>query len=241
MASWLPEQRVRLPISLQRWDSLTFLHWSYDPDVVQRLLPEGLEVHTFDGLAWVGLTPFRMLGLRVPGLPSPPGLSAFPETNLRTYVRGRDGTDGLWFFTLEAHRLPAVVAIRSALALPYRWATMAVDTAGDRILYRSRRRPPHSPRPASRILVEVGAPLEVREVTPLEVFLVGRWRAFSPLLRQMVAVPVEHEPWPLARARAVELRDELITTAGLPAPDAPPLVHFSPGVDVRLGPPRLVR
>ena len=39
----------------QHWRQLTFLHWSYTPDAVQRLLPAGLEVDTFDGAAWVGL------------------------------------------------------------------------------------------------------------------------------------------------------------------------------------------
>lgn len=30
-----------------RWDQLTFLHWSYDPAVIQALLPPGLTVDTF--------------------------------------------------------------------------------------------------------------------------------------------------------------------------------------------------
>lgn len=45
---------------VHRWDQLTFLHWDYDPDIVQRLLPEGLVVDTFDDRAWVGLVPFLM-------------------------------------------------------------------------------------------------------------------------------------------------------------------------------------
>ena len=31
--------------------------------------------------------------------------------------------------------------------------------------------------------------------------------------------------------------DQLLTAAGLPAPDGPPLVHWSPGVDVTIGRP----
>jgi hypothetical protein len=33
----------------------------------------------------------------------------------------------------------------------------------------------------------------------------------------------------------------LLAAAGLPAPPGAPLVHFSPGVDTRIGPPRLLR
>ena len=34
-------------------------------DVVQRLLPAGVEVDTFDGSAWVGLVPFHMDALGI--------------------------------------------------------------------------------------------------------------------------------------------------------------------------------
>ena len=45
---------VAHPVMMHRWDTLTFLHWSYEPDVVARLLPVGLTLDTFDGKAWVG-------------------------------------------------------------------------------------------------------------------------------------------------------------------------------------------
>ncbi|MCA1694916.1 MAG: DUF2071 domain-containing protein, partial [Actinobacteria bacterium] len=51
------------------------------PADVQRLLPARLDVHTHDGVAWVGLTPFLLCDFRPPGLPAIPGLSSFPETN----------------------------------------------------------------------------------------------------------------------------------------------------------------
>ncbi|MDX6227501.1 MAG: uncharacterized protein QOI76_891, partial [Frankiales bacterium] len=45
----------------QEWRRLTFLHWPYEPAVVQRLLPPGLTVETYDGTAWVALVPFEMV------------------------------------------------------------------------------------------------------------------------------------------------------------------------------------
>ena len=53
------------------WEQLTFIHWRFDPDEVQRLLPPGLTVETFDGSAWVGLVPFY---LRV-GFPHVPSIA----------------------------------------------------------------------------------------------------------------------------------------------------------------------
>src|SRR6185503_21169990 len=49
---------VDAPVMRQRWERLTFLHWSYEPAVVQRLLPPWLRTDTFGGMAWVGLVPF---------------------------------------------------------------------------------------------------------------------------------------------------------------------------------------
>ena len=66
MAGRLPPRDVRLPLSLQRWDSLTFLHWSFPPHIVQPLLPSELAVDTWDGAAWVSVTPFEMQRVRAP-------------------------------------------------------------------------------------------------------------------------------------------------------------------------------
>jgi uncharacterized protein YqjF (DUF2071 family) len=45
---------VRRPVMYQSWSCLAFLHWSYEPRVLARLLPGGLRPHAFDGRAWVG-------------------------------------------------------------------------------------------------------------------------------------------------------------------------------------------
>jgi uncharacterized protein YqjF (DUF2071 family) len=232
--------RVRWPVSLQSWQTLTFLHWAYDADVVQRLVPEPLRVHVFDGHAWVGVTPFQMDRARLPLAPPVRPLSRFPETNVRTYVVAPDGTEGLWFLTLEAESLPVVVAGRAAAGVPYRWATMNVISDG-RVCYRSRRRGPGEPGVGHDIVVTPQAPILRGDVTELDHFLTARWRAFSVHGGRLLSVPVEHQRWPLWRATADRVEQDLLTACGLPAPAGDPLVHWSPGVDVRLGAPRPVR
>ncbi len=125
-------QPVRRPVMLQSWRWLTFLHWRYEPETIRRLLPSQLTLDTFEDAAWVGLTPFLLRNLRPPRLPALPWISQFPETNVRTYVRGPDGERGVWFFTLEADRLAAVIGARSLYRLPYRWADMRVERRGGR-------------------------------------------------------------------------------------------------------------
>ncbi len=92
-----------------RWDTLAFLHWRYEPEVVQALLPPGLRVEVRDGSAWVALVPF-VLEVTRPDRPPVPWLSRFAETNVRTYVTADDGSTGVWFLSLDAARLAAVLA-----------------------------------------------------------------------------------------------------------------------------------
>lgn len=226
-----PDHRVPRALSLQRWSDLTFLHWALPASAVAEQLPAGLEVDTFDGRAWVGLTPLVMRDVRAPYVPAVPHLSDFVEVNLRTYVRGPDGTAGIWFFSLECARLPVVLALR-ALALPYQWARAEVATGPARIAYRTRR---VGTGLGMRAAVRVGEPVEP---DPLATFLTARWWAYTPWGQRLWRVPVEHEPWPLRRATARVAAGDLFRTAGLPAPWVEPLVHFSPGVHVRVGAPQ---
>ena len=214
---------------------MTFLHWPFDPATIQSRLPGGFEVDTIKGEAWVSMTPFLMT-FRVAGLPPIPTMATFPETNLRTYVRGPDGRDGLWFFSLEAQSLGLVLAASTFYGVPYRWAEMSI-VFGETIRYRSRRR--HGPPAGHDIVVRPGAAID----TPpeLDVWLSGRWRGWTRVAGRPCAVPVLHPPWPLHEATLVTFEESLFDANGLTRPAAPPRVRFSPGTDVRLGFPHPVR
>lgn len=230
MAGQLPEERVDKPVTYQRWGSLTFLHWRFDPAVIQRRLPEGLKVDTFDGAAWVSMTPFFMT-FRVAGLPPIPGMRRFPETNVRTYVRGPDGQDGIWFFSLEASSLPLVLSARALYGVPYVWADMRVEV-GETVRYRSRRR--LGPPAGHDITVRPGPPCPGTE---LDHWLSGRWRGWTRVAGQACSVPVEHPPWLLHEATVLDLEESLLAASGLRRPAEPPLARYSPGTDARLGLP----
>ena len=219
----------------QRWSWLAFLHWSYPPEVVQRLLPASLAVHDFDGRAWVGLTPFVLGDLRTPVAPAPPWFASFPETNVRTYVVGPDGREGLWFFSLDAARLEPVLVARSTFALPYRWAAMTVVRDGPLVRYRSRRRWPGPTPASSAVTLEVGSRLAAGELGGFDHHLTARWQLYTTIGPLLARARVDHEPWPLHRAVVRELRGNLLTAAGLPAPQGAPVVHWSPGVRTRIG------
>jgi uncharacterized protein YqjF (DUF2071 family) len=217
------------------WDTLTFIHWAFEPAAVQRLLPPGLRVQRFADASWVGLIPF-VLRVRMPaGAPVLPWAGVTLETNVRTYVHGPDGGEGIWFLSLDAARLAAVVMARRWYRLPYRWARMRLRRAGDLLVYESRRRWPGSRGVASVAAVAVGEPVRTGEATELTSFLTHRFRLWSPARGGFARTVVDHPPWPLRRAELVHLEDGLIEAAGLPSPQGPALVHHSEAMHVRFG------
>ena len=220
----------------QTWNYVTFLHWPYDPAVVRPFLPRELELDLFDGAAWVGLVPFLITGLTLPCWPALPWLSRFPETNVRTYVVDRAGRRGVWFFSLDAARLAAVVGARTGYGLPYFWAKMRVRNDPHHVRYRSRRR---FLRGHSDLTIEKGGLMP--EQSERDIFLTARFRLYARWLGRIVCARAEHRQWPLHTARVLRLRDSLVREAGLPQPQGEALAHFAPRVDVRVGPPEPVR
>ncbi|WP_309238190.1 YqjF family protein [Actinoplanes aureus] len=235
-----PMAEIRTAMMIQQWRQLTFLHWRYPAEAVRRLLPAELTPHTIDGEVWVGLIPFLMCDVRPPKIPEMPWLSRFPETNLRTYVQGPDGGTGIWFFSLDAARLPAVAVARAGLGLPYRWARMSLRAAGDVMTYEGTRLA--EPRGAGyRIQVRSDAEYPEPELGPLDHFLTSRHRLYTVKMGRLVTVDVWHPPWQLYRGEVLELRQNLTEAAGLPRPHGAPLVHVAPGVRTRIGLPRILR
>ena len=227
------------PTMLQRWTELSFVHWAYEPAVVQEVLPSELEVDTFDGAAWVGMVPFR-LAIRRRGVPYVPWLARFAETNLRTYVIGPDGRRGIWFLSLDAARLAAVGVARTSYRLPYMWAEASIHIHGDTIRYRGERRWPAPPADYD-LTLRVGA--QVEQPSELERFWTARWHLFSPAPQalpprriELDVTTVAHPSWPLRRAEVVALEGSLLEAAGLPTAAHPPTALYSPGVATRFAP-----
>jgi hypothetical protein len=218
---------------LQTWSHLTFLHWRYPVAAISSRIPPGLSVDVFDGSAWVGITPFLLQGLRPPFLPALPWISRFLETNCRTYVTGADGKPAVWFFSLDCARLLASIAARLSYGLPYTWSQMSMRIEDQHLTYRSWRRWPDR-LARTQIEVQFGDPIRPGD---LETFLTARFRLYSVRRGRLVYADIDHPPWPLCAAEALHVEQSVTTAAGLSLPQGNPVVHYSPGTMVRVGPP----
>ena len=211
----------------QTWKNLTFLHWRCEPDLIRPIIPAALTLDTFDGEAWVGLVPFEIHGT--------PGIPHFPETNLRTHVIGPDGGRAVWFFSLDAARLLAVLGARIGYHLPYFWAKMSVRLVDGVIRYRSRRHWMHTGGGITDITIEPAERYHPAELTDRDHFLTARYRLYTMARGTLRHAQIEHAPWPLARAKAVEIRETLFQSASLPPPRGVPLVHYAAETSVKIG------
>lgn len=225
-------------VMTQTWHDLLFAHWPIPVDTLRRLVPADFPIDQFDGTGWIGVVPFRMTNVAPRLVPALPWISAFPELNVRTYVRV-DDRPGVYFFSLDAARMLAVLAARTLLNLPYHTASMRVDHADAEIRYTSRRArddaafvaryrpvgPAHPPRPGTH-----------------EYFLTERYCLYAlDHRRRPYRLEIHHPPWPLQAAEAAIDANTMADAAGVALPATPPLLHFAARQDMVAWPPQRVR
>jgi hypothetical protein len=216
----------------QRWNDLLFAHWPIPASAIAPHVPQGLNVDTFHGSAWLGVVPFWMDRLRLRGMPQIPFTRSFPELNLRTYVREkRTGMPGVYFLSLEASNLLAVAFARGIYSLPYHWAEMRIEQCSEReFSFYSRRRGPGKPvifKARYRGLGPSRKLVESRSGT-LEYFLTERYCLFTcNRAGEPMRASIHHIPWPLEEAEAEIERNDLAAAVGIELPDQPPVLHYS--------------
>ena len=220
------------------WHDLLFMHWPVPEDALRPFIPPTLSLDTFDGSAWISVTPFRMSGVRPRFLPGVPWLSSFPELNLRTYVTAQ-GKPGIWFFSLDAGNPVAVRLARATFHLPYFDAQMSCRLVGGEVRYRSVRAHKGARRAefAARYY-SVGEPFASRPGT-LEHFLTERYCLYAADGKgNLYRGDIHHHPWPLQPAEAEVERLAMTEQIGVALPQTEPILHFSRRLDVLAWLPR---
>ena len=222
----------------QSWHDLLFAHWRVEERLLRPHIPAAFDIDRFDGSAWLGVVPFTMTNVALRGVPPVPWLSAFPEINVRTYVSPRDGKRGVFFFSLDAERLLAVLGARAMFRLPYFAASMRVTRHGDAVHYESRRKRGDAAFAAS---YEPTGPAVAAARGSLEFFLAERYCLYhvDPLGRPS-RLEIHHDPWPLQPARAEIATNTMADGLGIRLEGAP-LLHFAKRLDVVAWWPRPLR
>jgi hypothetical protein len=215
----------------QVWHDLLFAHWPVHAELLRPRLPAGVELDLFDGQAWLGVVPFRMTGVRARFLPPLPGLSAFPELNVRTYAMA-GGRPGVLFLSLDARSAVAVAAARRFFHLPYYRAEMTCRSEGDTVIYSCRRA---AAEPVAQFRGAYGPTGSVYRTRAgdLDHWLTERYCLYAADGRgQALRVDIRHEPWPLQPAWARIEANTMADASGVRLPPTAPLLHFARRLDV---------
>ena len=210
-------------VLFMRWHDLLFLHWPVRPESIRPLIPRVLELDTFDGWCWISVVPFRMSGVRPRYVPIP---LAFPELNVRTYVKS-PGRGGVWFFSLDAASWISVRAARW-FGMPYYDAQMTVRVEQDAVHYKSVRF--HNKSVAAEFDASYRPTAAVYHAVPgtLDHWLTERYCLYAARRAdEPVYGDIHHAPWPLQPAE-VKLRANTMTEPiGIHLSDTKPISHFA--------------
>jgi uncharacterized protein len=217
----------------QTWSALLFAHWPVPRRALEHVVPPQLPLDSFDGRAWVGVTPFGVAGLRLRGTVPVPLVSRFPELNVRTYVTV-GGKPGIFFLSLDAARRAAVIAARRIYRLPYFHARMRRSVLGDEVKFMSERISEDGPDASfDARYVPLG---EATTASPgsLEYFLTERYCLYTLDERQRVLRgEIHHPPWRLRAAHALLSVNTMADPHRIDLVGEPTL-HFSHRQDVVL-------
>ena len=219
------------------WVDALFLHWPIDPAQLRPRIPADLEIDTFAGEAWISIVAFRIAGARLRGVPARAAWRAFPEVNVRTYVRRGEHT-GVWFFSLDADSRAAVTAGRAVVHLPYTQASIEAAFGDERVSYRLRRIDRRAPDARLAVTASFGDEARTAAAGSLDHWLVERYAFFTRVRGRIARGDVQHAPWAVHDAVATVEENSLLRAADLTPSAAAPLAHASRGVATRAWPLR---
>lgn len=167
-------------------------------------------------------------------IPPLPGISAFPEVNLRTYVSYR-GHRGVWFLSLDAADRLAVEVARRVFHLPYHRAQMACTPEQDGwVTYANRRIDSHGPGAAFAGRYRPIGPVDRAQPGSRAHFLTARDGLWSLDRGGKPAwVGIRHSAWPLQPAELELEAQTLSATFGIDLARPPDDLRFSHRLDSR--------
>ena len=218
---------------VQEWRNLTFMHWEVSVEKLQPHIPDGLEIDLFQGKAYVGTIPFVMTNVRPRLLPSVPGISTFPEFNVRTYVT-KNGKPGVLFLTLEAKSRVTCWYAPRKYGLPYRYAKCSLKIEDDTYSWASKRSID-----GVELVGEAVATGEKRVAKKgtLEEFLFERYSLYTEHKGELRMAYTLHEPWVFQDGEAEIVKNTLTECYDLGIDVMKPeFIHLSRGVYVHTWP-----
>ena len=206
----------------QEWSDVLFLHWPVQPELLQLIVPEGLNVQVYKGNAWVSLVVFRLTNVRARYLPPIPAISDTNEVNIRTYVTCK-GKPGVYFLNMELGKTLTKLLAKTITGLPYQ--TSAIE-----------HQPGHytslNSNHGDELNLQYQAQQKILDKTELDRWLTERYSLFQDYERNtIIEFEVHHTEWPLHDVSIQNHQLKYDRFSSLIHKE-PQCMHYSPGVEV---------
>ena len=180
----------------QHWSDLIFLNYEIDPQLVQKRLPRGLTVDTFDNKAYLSIVPFKMSEVRFPITPPLP-FSTLWELNIRTYVKVGNKS-GIYFFTLDTDHFLAAFVAKTFFALPYRYTKLKGLHDNNQYHFRGN---------TLDLALKIGESVSKGD---LETWITERYSLFTDKGEKILQGVAMHEPWSLREVQIQKIQEEFL-------------------------------
>lgn len=208
-------------IYYQEWNKAIFLHYQVDMADLERWIPDGLEIDTYEGRPWVSIVAFTMEKIRPKYLPSIAMISNFDEVNIRTYVRS-GGKRGVYFLSIEGGKWLSCKIAKGLSQLPYRYSN--IQRMNNR--YQS-----WNTTYNDRLDIKYKVGQQINEKNELDRWLTERYALFQDAGRYINAFEIHHVEWPLLDVQIISLDVDYPRFQSL-FQEGPTKVQYSSGVQV---------
>ena len=217
-----------MPISTMIWEDVLFAHWRVNSNDLQKCLPAGIELDTYNGEAYLGIVPFFMKKMELTFLPYLSRLS-FSQINVRTYVKVAN-QQGVYFFTLDTNNLLAMLGGKVAFKSPYAYANITLEKRDNEHYFQIKR--PKTPLCFKAIYKSIGNTFYA-ENGSLEHWLTERYRFFTSHKGKIYFGDIDHGKWQLQKAALTIEGNNLFQSHRLPLPSGEPHLLFSSSLAVK--------
>lgn len=207
----------------QEWNDALFIHFKVDKTLLQDLIPDGLNIDTHEGQAYIPVVAFRMEKIRPRLLPSVSFISNFYEINVRTYI-DMDGKKGVYFLNIEAEKRLSAWVARTLSGLPYEKST---------ILRTPQSYINHNRTKDYTLQAQFNVDDHITTKSSLDIWLTERYCLYLPQNHEMIRYDIHHVEWPLFQVNCNELKlDYQISNKIHLKDNNVHSLHYSPGVQV---------
>lgn len=214
----------------QTWKNLLFLHWPISPKQLQPFIPSPLKIDIFEEHAWIGIIVFYMDGIYPRGLSVKSLTPKFAEVNVRTYVL-LDGKPGVYFLSLDVPDWASNTIAKRWYRLPYHPAKTSIYKEEQSYHCESIRKgstiKPITLKGKYKPISGVFFPQE----GTLDHWLTERYCLYSMKKNHIYCGEIHHRPWPLQKVETEISQNTMFSTFQWNLSDAPPISHYSKGVD----------